>query len=99
MDRHAAAGAEDTGHLGEGLFGVGNVHEHTFSADCIEGAVREAEGLGVSYFEDHGEIAGGCAAGCFGDQGFAEVHSADETIGADDGGEVKGVGAYATTDV
>jgi hypothetical protein len=48
MDCHAAPWSEHTGHLREGLFGIGDVHKHPLGADGIEGVVEKAERLRVA---------------------------------------------------
>jgi hypothetical protein len=58
------------------------MHEHSLRANCVEGAVGEAEGLCVANFEFHGQPSISATPDCFGDQRFAEVHASDKTVGA-----------------
>jgi hypothetical protein len=99
LDGHTAARAENASHLGEGLLGIENVHQHTLGADGVERVIGKAERLGIAHLKGDGKVPAGGAPDCFGDQGFAEVHSGDQTVWANLSGEVKGVGAHATADV
>ncbi len=75
------------------------MHQHTFRANGIERMLRKAETLGIARFKSHREFAVAQTAICFGDQALTEINSGDAPVRADLSGELKSVGARATSDV
>jgi hypothetical protein len=79
MDCHAAAWSEHTGHFGKGLFGIGDVHEHSLGADGIEGVVQKTEHLRVANLKGYRKVSADGAANGLSDQRFTDVNPSDVT--------------------
>jgi hypothetical protein len=99
MDCHAAAWSEHTGHFGKGLFGIGDVHEHSLGADGIEGVVQKAEHLRVANLKGYRKVSADGAANGLGDQRFTDVNPSDVTARSNSLSKIKSVGARTATDI